>query len=147
MRVRPRHRLSPRAGFTLIELMVVIVIIGLLATIVTQRFMGNLEKAKNETTRAQIATFKSALQMFYLNHGHYPSALQALITNPGGGEIEDYPDGGYLDTTEIPADPWGREYLYTSPGRVSHDFDLESYGRDGLDGGDGVDADIESWKL
>ncbi len=145
---RTHHsRLTRAAGFTLVELMVVIVIIGLLATIVTQRYMNNLERAKHETARAQIATLKSTLQLFYLDHGFFPASLDALITNPGDSRIDKYPPGGYLDTTEIPSDPWNNAYLYTAPGSHSTDYDLESYGRDGLDGGEGYDADVESWHL
>ena len=142
-----RFRLTRPGGFTLIELMVVIVILGLLATIVTQRFMNNLERAKQGTARTQIATLKSTLQLFYLDHGFFPANLEGLITNPGDSRIENYPEGGYLDTTEIPKDPWGNEYLYVSPGAHTKDYDLESHGRDGLDGGEGFDADVESWHL
>lgn len=147
-RHRPlRHRIASADGFTLVELMVVIVIIGLLAAIVTPRYLNSLEKGKQETARAQIATFKNTLQLFYLAQGFYPESLEALIVNPGDSRIEDYPPGGYLDTNELPKDPWGNEYVYVSPGANSPDYDIESYGRDGLDGGDGFDADIESWRL
>lgn len=143
----PARRVTAAAGFTLIELMVVIVIIGLLATIVIGRYLDRVEAAKQQTARAQIATFKTNLQLFYLDQGFYPESLDALITNPGDSRIENYPDGGYLDAMEIPKDPWNNEYLYVAPGAHSKDYDIESYGRDGLDGGEGFDADIESWDL
>ena len=136
-----------RSGFTLVELMVVIVIIGLLAAIVTPRYLNSLEKGKSAAARAQIKSFQTALTGFYVDQGFYPETLNALITNPGDSRIENYPPGGYLDTTQLPMDPWGNEYLYVAPGTNSPDYDLESRGRDGLDGGEGFDADIESWKL
>lgn len=146
----PRRQTARRrhpAGFTLIELMVVIVILGLLAAIVTPRFIDNLERGKQGAAKSQIALFKTALQTFYLDQGFYPETLEALVTNPGDSRIEHYPDGGYLDQTKIPKDQWGNDFMYVSPGSHNPDYDISSHGRDGLEGGDGFDVDIQSWDM
>ena len=137
-------------GFTLIELMVVIAIIAILASIVAPRMVQRTEKAKRVAARAQIAHFKTALTQFRLDAGSYPTAdegLEALIRKPAGYDGK-YQEGGYLDSTEVPRDPWGNPYVYVSPGiEDPSGYDLESYARDGEDGGQGDDKDIESWHL
>lgn len=144
-----RHR--PReAGFTLIELMIVIVILGLLAAIVMPRIVGETDKARYGTARAQMRVLEDALKRYKLDHGVYPTTeqgLDALVMQPSTGNIpERWPEGGYLDRQEIPLDPWGSPYIYLSPGVYSPDFDLISLAADGLEGGEGFDADIESWR-
>lgn len=147
-----RKRISRRAprGFTLVEIMVVVVIISLLAGIVGVRVINSLEKGKQGTARAEISALKTALQNFYIDQGFYPTTemgLEALISQPSDGRVEDYPEGGYIDKREIPTDPWGNEYEYTSPGSENPEYEIVSHGRDGLPGGDGFDADIKSWEL
>ena len=118
--------------------------------IIMPRWARSQERGKQETARTQISAFKTALQDFYLDSSFFPTSemgLEALIRSPTDSRIQNYPEGGYLDTTQIPQDPWGNEYLYVSPGVNNKDFDLESYGRDALDGGEGFDQDIESWRL
>ena len=135
-------------GFTLIEIMVVLIIIGLLAGIVVPRLMGRTEEAKRTKAAVQIKNFQSALDLYRLDSGIYPSTdqgLQALVEKPAVGEIpRNWKDDGYID--KIPKDPWGDNYIYLSPG-VHGDYDLYSYGADGEEGGDGKDTDIQSWNI
>jgi general secretion pathway protein G len=135
-------------GFTLIEIMVVLIIIGLLAGIVVPRLMGRTEEAKRTKAAVQIKNFQSALDLYKLDSGIYPSTdqgLQALVEKPAVGDIpRNWKDGGYID--KIPKDPWGGNYVYLSPG-VHGDYDLYSYGADGEEGGDGKDTDIQSWNI
>ena len=145
-----RPPISREAGFTLIELMIVIVILGLLAAIVMPRIVGETDKARYGTARAQMRVLEDALKRYKLDHGVYPTTeqgLEALVMQPATGDIpEHWPQGGYLDRQEIPFDPWGNPYIYISPGANSPDFDLVSLAADGLEGGEGFDADIESWR-
>ncbi|HRK34133.1 MAG TPA: type II secretion system major pseudopilin GspG [Candidatus Hydrogenedentes bacterium] len=130
------------AGFTLIELMVVIVIIGMLAAIVVPRFMGAAGKASVTAARAQISSFKTSLQMYKLDNNTYPKSaegLEALIKNEKGRN--------YLEQEVVPKDPWGNAYIYACPGQNGRDFDIVSLGADGSPGGEGENADIVSWNL
>ncbi|HUN59925.1 MAG TPA: type II secretion system major pseudopilin GspG [Candidatus Binataceae bacterium] len=130
------------SGFTLIELMVVILIIGLLATIVVQNLRGATDKAKRIKAEADISSFKTALDRYYLDNGSYPTTdqgLPALVSAPTTGKVpSDYPDGGYIE--KIPSDPWNNPYVYQSDG---NSYVLKSYGADGVEGGTGKDADID----
>jgi len=133
------------AGFTLIELMIVVVILGLLATIVMPKVLNRPEQARRTKAKIDIRNIESALALFKTDTGRFPTTsegLEALVSNSG---IKGYNSDGYLD--KVPLDPWGNKYLYISPGIRRKDYDLESYGRDGEDGGAGDDADIESWNL
>ena len=139
-----------QAGFTLIELMVVIVILGLLAGLIIPRFMGETDKAKQATARMQISSMESALKMYKLDNGVYPSTeqgLQALVEAPMAGKLPtNWRKGGYLEKGKVPKDPWKNDYIYVSPG--SHgDFDLSSLGADGEAGGEGFDQDINNWEI
>jgi general secretion pathway protein G len=129
-------------GFTLIELMVVILIIGLLATIVVQNLRGATDKAKRIKAEADISSFKTALDRYYLDNGSYPTSdqgLMALVSAPSTGKVPvDYPEGGYIE--KIPPDPWGNPYVYQSDGDA---YVLKSYGADGVEGGTGKNADID----
>ncbi|MBI5038649.1 MAG: type II secretion system major pseudopilin GspG [Nitrospirae bacterium] len=135
-------------GFTLIEIMVVLIIIGLLAGIVVPKLMGRTEEAKRIKTAVQIKNLQSSLDLYKLDSGVYPSTdqgLQALVEKPAVGEIpNNWKEGGYID--KIPKDPWGNNYVYISPGGHG-DYDLYSYGADGEEGGEGRNADIQSWSL
>ncbi|MGI4733329.1 MAG: type II secretion system major pseudopilin GspG [Janthinobacterium lividum] len=147
-RRRPPVRRSAEHGFTLVELMVVIVIIGLLATIVAINVLPSGDKARVTAARADISTIESALDLYKLQNGSYPTTqqgLQALVTAPAGANAASYQPGGYLKGSKLKADPWGRPYLYASPGPHG-EADVWSLGRDGKDGGEGTDADIGSWQ-
>jgi general secretion pathway protein G len=139
--MRDRLRRS-QEGFTLIELMVVILIIGLLAPIVVQNLKGATDKAKRIKAQADISAFKTALDRYYLDNGAYPSSdqgLAALVSAPQNGKVPaDYPSGGYIE--KIPNDPWGNPYVYQSDG---DNYVLKSYGADGVEGGTGKNADID----
>lgn len=144
--------MNPRSysrGFTLIELMVVIVILAALATLVAPRFFGQKEEAMRTQAKVQIRNIEQALQLFYVDNGFYPDTeqgLAALVEKPSIGRIpRKWREGGYMD--KVPKDPWGSDYLYISPGVESKDFDIMSYGSDGQEGGEGHDADIKSWSL
>jgi general secretion pathway protein G len=135
---RPDHQ-----GFSLIELMVVMVIIGLLAALVAPKLFPKLGKGKQAAAKAQIELLNQALDQYRLDTGSYPSTqegLNALMTNPG----QEKWDGPYLKKN-VPADPWGNAYTFQSPG-THGEYDLYSLGRDNKPGGEGEDKDINSWE-
>ena len=140
--VRPRED-----GFTLVELMVVIVIIGLLATIVALNVLPSGDKARVEKAKADIAQIEGGLELYKLQNLTYPTTsqgLQALVTMPAGlADPSRYQRGGYLK--KLPDDPWGHPYLYAAPGKHG-EADVWTYGADGKEGGEGIDADIGSWQ-
>jgi len=132
-------------GFTLIELMIVVVILGLLATIIMPKILDRPEQARRVKAKADIRSIQSMLALFKTDTGRFPTTsegLDALVINPG---LNGYSREGYLDRS--PVDPWGNQYVFISPGLHSKNYDLESYGKDGEDGGTDDDADIESWNL
>jgi general secretion pathway protein G len=134
-------------GFTLIEIMVVVVIIGLLAAMIAPNIMGNLDRAEINRARQDVRSIETALNLYRLDNFRYPSTdegLQALVTNPGESSAPNWKAGGYLKS--MPLDPWNRPYLYLNPGRQG-EFDVFSLGADGQEGGDGNNADIGNWDL
>ena len=140
---RSKIQNSP-GGFTLVELLVVMVIIGLLAALVVPRFIRQEEKAKVKATQAQIELLGTALDTLRLDVGRYPTTqegLNALRRQPGDAQKW---DGPYLKK-EVPLDPWGRAYIYRSPGEHGP-YDLFSYGADGVPGGEGDNRDVTSWE-
>ena len=144
------NEIKNQCGFTLIELMVVIVILGVLAGLIIPRIMGRPEEARRMKARVQIESIETALKMYKLDNGPYPSTeqgLQALVEAPTVGQLpRAWREGGYLEKGKVPEDPWGNEYVYLSPG-VHGDFDLSSYGADGEPGGEDEDKDINNWEL
>ena len=143
-------RLAPRAsrGFTLIEVMVVVAILAILAAIIVPRIMGRPEEAKRIKAQIDIKSIEEALNLYKLDNGVYPTTeqgLEALVKKPDTAPLAlKWKDGGYLSRT--PQDPWGRPYRYLSPGEHG-DFDVYSFGADGEPGGEGKDADVQSWNL
>ncbi len=140
----PDIRRSRQAGFTLIELLVVLVILGLLAGLVGPRILSYLGGARADSARLQIENFKSALDLYAIDVGGYPTTaqgLKALMANPGG--VRGW-NGPYLRSNALPEDPWGGAYNYRAPGQHGA-FDLYSLGADKREGGSGDDADITSW--
>lgn len=138
-------------GFTLIELMVVVIILGILALYVGPKIMGEPEKAKRVKAKMDIAMLETALKMYKLDNGVYPSTeqgLQALVEAPETGVIpKKWRPGGYIEKNKVPKDPWGNEFVYISPG-VHGDFDIISYGLDGVPGGEDEDnKDINNWEI
>ncbi len=140
-----------QGGFTLIELMVVIVIIGILAAYIAPKLIGRTEDAKINGAKAQIRGLETGLKLFRLDSGFYPSTeqgLEALVSSPSSGRIpENYQKGGYLESSRVPDDPWGNPYIYESPGSHGFDYEVVSLGADGLPGGEDENADIESWSI
>jgi general secretion pathway protein G len=150
MRTISRHSIDLRArdGLTLIELMVVLVILGLMAALVFPKLTGTTGKARVQTAQIQIRALEDALNQFEVENGFFPSTeqgLDALVVAPTSGrEAKKWREGGYMDKT--PKDPWENEYHYIEPG-VNGDFDLSSFGADGVPGGEDDSKDINSWEL
>ena len=137
-------------GFTLLEVMIVVVILAVLAAIVAPKIIGRIDDAKITDAKVQIGNFETALKFFKIDNDFYPDTqqgLDALIEKPTTGRIpQKYREGGYLEQKKIPLDPWGNPYVYVSPG-LHGDYDIMSYGADGKEGGEGVNADIKSWEM
>ena len=137
-------------GFTLIELMVVIVILGILAGMIVPRIMDRPEQAKVTKTKMMIESIGTALDLYKLDMGTYPTTeqgIQALVEAPeSDGESSSWRKGGYLDKGRVPKDPWNNDFIYLSPG-ANGDYDLSSLGGDRAPGGEGTDADINNWEL
>ena len=132
-----------RYGFTLVEVMAVLLIVGLLAGLAIQNFMGQTDRAKQKATEAKLRMLHQAVNLFKLDTGRYPTeeeGLLALIEQPS--DVENWQPGGYLE--KLPKDPWGRAYRYLNPG-LKGEIDVYSTGADGEPGGTGPDADIGSW--
>jgi general secretion pathway protein G len=144
-------RVRDARGFTLIELMVVVVILGILAGLIIPKIMGRTDEARMLKARMQIEQLEQTLKLYYLDNGEYPTTeqgLNALIEKPATEPVpKRWREGGYLEKGKIPRDPWDTPFVYVSPGVHSKDFDLVSYGADHEEGGEGKYADIESWNL
>ena len=144
------NRKNGQKGFTLIELMIVIVIIGILATLLIPRIMERPEEARRIKGKMDIKTIESALKLYKIDSGTYPTTeqgLEALVKKPETSPVpKKWREGGYLEGS-VPNDPWGNPFYYTSPGSDGRDFEIISYGNDGQPGGTGRDADISSTDL
>lgn len=148
MNTTQTQTLPKQQGFTLIEIMVVIVILGILAALVVPNIMGRPDEARVSAAKSDIQAISNALNLYKLDNYSYPSTdqgLEALISKPAGSpEAKNWNPDGYL--AKMPKDGWGNDYLYLSPGAHGR-FDLYSLGADGREGGEGVDQDIVSWDL
>jgi general secretion pathway protein G len=137
-----------KAGFTLIEIMVVVIIIGLMATMLAPRILSRPDEARVTRTKTDMASIASALQLYRLDSGFYPTTdqgLMALIVAPTNEPIPmGWKPEGYIEGTEPPKDPWGRIYMYRSPAESGSGFEIISYGADGIEGGTEYNADIIS---
>jgi general secretion pathway protein G len=132
-------------GFTLIELMVVMVILGLLAALVAPKIFSKLDMAKTNSAYTQIELFGTALDSFRLDTGRYPTTSEGLEALIASSSAEENWTGPYLKKEDIPDDPWDNPYIYKSPGDHG-DYDLYSYGADGTEGGEKANRDVASWK-
>ena len=144
----PRATRAAQSGFTLIEIMVVVIIIGLLAAVVVPQFLGRVDQARVAKAKEDIQAMQTALTMFKLDNYSYPTpemGLKALAQKPDSTTIKNWRPGGYLQ--HVNKDPWGNEYQYQIPGTHGGEYDVYSLGADGKPGGDGYDADIGNWNL
>jgi general secretion pathway protein G len=136
-------------GFTLIELMVVIVILGILAGLIIPRIMGRPDEARQAKARIMIEGIETALKLYRLDNGFYPTTEQGLRALVEASTIPPLPrnwrEGGYLEKSKVPKDPWGNDFVYLCPG-TRGELDLMSYGADGQPGGDGKNKDITNWE-
>jgi general secretion pathway protein G len=150
MKYTLKNMAGNRRGFTLIELMVVIVILGILAGLIVPKIIGRPEQARQVKAKMLIETISTALHLYKLDNGMYPTTeqgLQALVAPPTSGDTpKHWRKGGYLEKGKVPKDPWGNDFVYLCPG-VHGDFDLISYGADGVPGGEDKNADINSWDV
>lgn len=136
-------------GFTLLEILIVITILGILASLVAVKIMDRPAEARAMKAQLDIKTLENALKLFKLDSAFYPTSdqgLRALVEKPTVGRpANNWREGGYLEKGALPKDPWGQDYLYLSPGLHNKDFDLWSYGADREEGGEGEDGDVVNW--
>lgn len=142
---RPANRHGAR-GFTLIEIMVVVVILGILAALVAPNVIRRIDDAQMAKARQDIRAYETALNLFRLDNFKYPTTdqgLQSLVQQPGDPSIRNWKPGGYIDG--LRKDPWGNDYLYLNPGSKGKEYDLYTLGADGQEGGEGINADVGNW--
>ncbi|MCC6740515.1 MAG: type II secretion system major pseudopilin GspG [Planctomycetia bacterium] len=139
------RRLARRAdgGFTLMELMIVLVIIGVLAAAVTPVLVSRADKARVTRAKGDIKHIADQVKLFKMEQNRYPDTMEDLVTKPS--YAKDWPEGGYLD--RVPKDPWGNEYIFRKPADNGKEFDVIAYGADNQQGGEGFDADLSYWTL
>jgi general secretion pathway protein G len=149
MKKIPFEASTSERGFTLLEILIVITILGILASLIAVKLMDRPGEARQLKAQMDIKSLETALKLYKLDNAFYPSTdqgLHALVEKPALGKIPPkWREGGYLDKDVVPLDPWDRDYLYLCPGVHNSDFDLWSYGADGEEGGEGENADITNW--
>jgi general secretion pathway protein G len=140
-----------KKGFTFIEVMVVVMILGILATFIVPKIIGKPDEARVAKAKSEIKSIESALKMYRMDNSNYPTTEQGLDALFKKTDIEPIPrnwkKGGYIEATETPKDPWGNYYIYRSPGENDRDYEIISLGADGKEGGEGVNADIKSYEI
>ncbi len=136
------HRQPGARGFTLIELLVVLTILGMIAAFAAPQVFKYLGGAKSDSARIQIENLGATIDLYRLEVGSYPPTLEALVSRPAGAERW---NGPYLKKSKVPKDPWGRDFIYRFPGEHGP-YDLLSLGADGVEGGEGENADVTSWE-
>lgn len=142
-----KHKMKKQSGFTLLEVMVVVVILGILASFVVPNLLGNKEKADQQKAITDIVALENALDMYKLDNSVYPTTdqgLEALVNKPSSPEPRNYRDGGYIK--RLPNDPWGNDYQYLSPGDNGN-IDIFTLGADAQEGGEGANTDIGNWNI
>lgn len=148
VRCKSRPDFYRQTGFTLLEIMVVVVILGILAALVAPQVISKVDEANAVKAKQDIRAFETALNLFRLDNFKYPTTdqgLQALVVQPTDSSIKRWKKGGYIDS--LRKDPWGTDYQYVYPGTHGKEFDLFTLGADGREGGEGVDADIGNWMV
>jgi general secretion pathway protein G len=143
------HTISRARGFTLIEIMVVVIIIGLLAAVIVPNIVGKVADARVAKAKQDIQALSTALTMYRLQNFKYPTTdqgLKALVEQPADPTIRNWQKGGYIQEGSL-KDPWGNDYQYVYPGTHGHEYDLYSFGADGQEGGEGEDADVGNWNM
>lgn len=141
------HTPSQQSGFTLIEIMVVVIILGILVAMVAPNVIGRIDDAQIVKAKTEIRTMENAMKFYRIDNFAYPTTeqgLNSLVTKPADPNVKNWKTGGYVD--RLPEDPWGNPYLYLSPG-TNGEIDIYSLGRDGQPGGEGIDSDIGNWDL
>jgi general secretion pathway protein G len=136
-----------RRGFTMVELMAVLIILGLLAAVVVKNFVGQVDRGRVITTKASLRQLHTAVNQFHMDTGEWPSdaeGLKVLVQQPTNVDISKYQPGGYIETTEVPRDAWGRDFIYETNPETGKPFVIKSLGADGQVGGEGYNADLLS---
>ena len=144
MRTAPFDPRARERAMSLLEIMVVVVIMGIIAGIVAKIVTDKVVRANVMKAKVELATLRDEVNMFHIDQAFYPETLQDLVTQPADARVKNWPPNGYMPY--IPLDPWNNEYVYVTPG-VSYPFEIICLGADGVEGGEGADADINSWEL
>jgi len=144
-----KQLINKKSGFTLVELLVVVVILSIIVSVVGVSVLRRPDEARQGAAKTQIANFKGAINLYYIHTGKFPTTdqgLKALVEKPDDVEERKW-KGPYLDSNKVPSDPWDNEYVYQQPGSEGADYDIICYGKDGVQGGTGYDADITNHNL